>query len=201
MHKIIRFFRRVFRGEDILLVPQTKKQWDSQFAAGIWDRLLEGQPNTGEIARRIGEYAERKGGTIRVLDVGCGNGGLARLIVGNPRIEYVGTDISSSAIARAREAAPAGTFIEGSAAYPPERAGTFDIIVFNEILYYLDPETVLANYRSCADPGTEVHISIVRSWRSRFLWRRIRHFVRISRFTAIAGYDKNRWDIATGAFI
>lgn len=195
------FLGRILRGEDVLLVPQTKEHWDSQFAAGTWDRLAERQPNTIEIARLISEHAEKKGFVMHVLDVGCGNGGLARLIARDERIAYAGTDISSVAIASAREAVPEALFIEGDVSSLPPDSDRYDIIVFNEVLYYMDPKTALPRYRAYAGPDTQVVISIISSWRSFFLWRRIRRFVRVSKFFTVVGYDKNRWDIATGTFI
>lgn len=201
MHRFFRLLGRIVHGEDILLVSQDKGQWDHQFSSGTWDRLLRDQPNTTLIAKRIRERARAKDGKARVLDVGCGNGGLAVLLAEDPNIDYVGIDIAASAIAAAQGVAPQGVFIEADAAQPPRDLGVFDILVFNEVLYYLDPKTVLPNYRLCAGLGTEVHISIVRSWRSLLLWRRIRRFVLISKFITITGYDKNRWDIATGTFI
>src|SRR3989344_6515800 len=142
MNRFLKFLGRVSRGEDVILVLQTKEHWDRQFAAGKWDRLQEGQANTAEIARFILEYANAKRKTIRVLDVGCGNGGLARLITGDPSIAYTGIDISETAIATARAATPEGRFIVADAEHPPEDLGVFDVLVFSELLYYLDPRIV-----------------------------------------------------------
>lgn len=200
-HKFFGLLSRLVRGEDILLVPQATEQWNRQFSSGTWDRLVRNQPNTTRIAEHVLERVRAKAGITRVLDVGCGNGGLAALIAKDPSIDYVGIDIAASAIDIAREASPQGTFIEANAAQAPHDLGIFDMLVFNEFLYYLDPRIVLANYRACADAQTYVYISIVRSWRSWFLWRRIRRFLRISRFESIPGYQGNQWDIAIGTFI
>lgn len=192
------FFARILRGEDIVLVPQTKERWERQFATGRWNRLQEGQANTAEIARLILEYARTKSGRIRVLDVGCGNGGLARLIAS--ATDYTGIDIAESAIAPARTATPQGTFFVGDAEHPREDIGTFDVLVFNELLYYLDPRTVLPRYRIHANSGAQVYISMVSFWRSWFLWRRIKRVIRLPRSFRVGNGKRNEWDIAIGFF-
>jgi len=198
IHKLSEFIGRIFRGEDMVLVPQTKEQWERQFVDGRWDRLQKGQANTTEIAQRISDYADTKGGRIRVLDVGCGNGGLAHLIA--QKVEYTGIDIAVSAIASARALAPQGTFLVADAANPPEDLGVFDILVFNEVLYYLDPRAMLTRYRMYASAGAQVYISIVRFWRSPLLWRRIKQNLRLDK-RFVAKDSVHRWDIAIGHFV
>lgn len=197
--RIYGFVRRFLRGEDIVLVSQTKEQWERQFAAGTWERLKEGQPNTIELARLISEYANTNDRRIRVLDVGCGNGGLARLIADT--VDYTGIDISTLAIASAHKVAPHGTFIAGDAMNPDKNLGVFDAIVFNELLYYLDPRILLPRYRIHADFNTLIYISVVRFWRSWFIWRRIRSVLHIERSITIGHPISGQcWDIATGHF-
>ncbi len=193
------FFTRIFHGEDVVLVSRTKEQWDSQFTDGKWDRLQEGQSNTIEIARLVSDYARESGKTIRVLDVGCGNGGLARLIAGDPSIDYTGIDVSEAAVARAREVSPQGTFIVGDAMNPPENLGVFDVLVFSELLYYLDPRIVLPHYRTHANAGAQIYISIIRFWRSWFLWRRIKQHLLIAKRFVVKDAS-HRWDIAIGTY-
>lgn len=193
------FVSRLLLGEDVVLVQQTKEQWERQFADGTWDRLKEGQPNTIELARLISEYASTRKTPVRVLDVGCGNGGLARLIADT--VDYTGIDIATLAIASAREVAPRGTFIACDATSPPENLGVFNAIVFNELLYYLDPRIVLPRYRGLADSDAQIYISVVRFWRSWFIWRRIRTVLHIERSMSVRHPISGQcWDIATGHF-
>ena len=198
MNRFLKFFGRVSRGEDVILVPQTKEHWDRQFAAGRWNRLQTGQANTSEIACLILDYAQTKPERIRVLDVGCGNGGLARLIAG--AVNYTGIDIAESAVVSARAVAPRGTFIVGDAMNPSENLGIFDVLVFSELLYYLDPRIVLPHYRTHANAGAQIYISIIHFWRSWFLWRRIKqHLLIAKRF--ITNDAMHCWDIAVGTYI
>ncbi len=198
--RIFGFLSRLFLGEDVVLVQQTKEQWERQFADGTWDRLLEGQPNTIELAKLISEYARTRGTPVRVIDVGCGNGGLARLITGDSGIDYTGIDIAEAAVASAREVAPRGTFIVGDAMNPPEDLGVFDVLVFNELLYYLDPRIILPRYRIHANSDARVYISVVRFWRSWFLWRRIKQNPRFYKQFIVKGASR-RWDIAICTYL
>lgn len=197
--KVSNFLSRLLLGEDVVLVRQTKGQWERQYADGAWDRLKEGQPNTIELARLISEYARTRGMPVRVLDVGCGNGGLAHLIA--DKVDYTGIDISTLAIASARKVAPRGTFIACDAMSSNKNLGVFDAIVFNELLYYLDPRTLLPYYRTHADSNTLVYISVVRFWRSWFIWKRIRSVLRIGRLVTVRHPISGQcWDIAIGHF-
>lgn len=184
----------------MVLVQQTKEQWERQFADGTWDRLQEGQPNTAELARLISEYADMRGTPVRVLDVGCGNGGLAKLIATEPGIDYTGIDISETAITAARMVAPKARFIAANAEQPPSDIGTFDVFVFNEVLYYMNPDRVLLRYHIHAKKDARIFISMLRFWRTPFIFHRIRRHLRID--TRLSVVDRShRWDIVSGHFL
>ncbi len=76
------------------------------------------------------------------LEVGCGNGELARRLA--PLCDsYHGVDAVERALVAARRAVPAGTF---SRMMLPARLpeGAHDLIVLSEILYFLDAEGIAA---------------------------------------------------------
>lgn len=198
--RIFGLLLRIFRGEDIIIVPQTKEQWERQFASGRWDRLQEGQPNTAELARLISEYASTRRTSVRVLDVGCGNGGLAQLLCKEPGIAYTGIDISDTALATARSVAPNANFISANAEQPPPDIGVFDALVFNEVLYYMNPDRVLPRYRLYAATDARILISMLHFWRTPFVSHRIRHHLRIDARFRVAN-RLHQWDIATGHFL
>lgn len=198
--RALRFFHRLFSGQDVILVRQTREEWERQFSVGTWDRLQEGQPNTIELARLIFDYAKKRGGTIRVLDVGCGNGGLARLLDKESGIAYTGIDISEMALAAARAAAPNARFIAADAEQSqPDDIGAFDALVFSEVLYYMNPDRVLPRYRLYATTNARVFISVLRFWRTPFIFHRIqRHLCIDARFRVA---DRARhWDMTIGHF-
>lgn len=198
LKRILGFLQRLLRGEDVVLVSHTREQWEQQFAAGKWNRLQEGQPNTAELARLIFDYADTKGGRLRVLDVGCGNGGLARLIADT--VDYTGIDIATSAITSAREVAPHGTFIVGDAMNPPENLGVFDVVVFNEVFYYMNPDRSLSRYHIHATADARIFISVLHFWRTPFVFQRIRRYMHFDTRFYVSD-DVCRWDIAVGHFI
>ena len=171
LYRARNILRKLLSGEDVITIVHNVNEWDAQYTDGRWERLKQEQKNTKAIATHICEEAQ-KNPTLRVLDVGCGNGGLTQLIhscVGT----YVGTDISSVALEEARLIAPKVALHVCDAANPPSDLGIFDVIVFNEILYYTNPEIVLRAHQQYAHTDTTIIISIVRHWRSLFLWRKI----------------------------
>lgn len=78
----------------------------------------------------LGRYAH-------TLEIGCGNGELARRLI-QRSAAYTGIDAVKAALETARVSVPEGTFLEAflPCDLPP---GPFDLIVLSEILYFLDP--------------------------------------------------------------
>ncbi|WP_439533248.1 class I SAM-dependent methyltransferase [Polymorphobacter sp.] len=101
---------------------------------------------------------------MRVLDIGCGNGDLSRLIAGlvGPTGEVVAMDRSEEALSLARAIDPA----IGAAAIDYRRIdlaepiadiGRFDAIVGRRVLMYLpDPAATLAGFARLANPGAVI---------------------------------------------
>ena len=192
--------RRLLRGEDISRIHLSKDQWERQFTEGTWDRLVDDQPNTMALMQLI-ENSLQGRTHARVLDVGCGNGALALQIQARSLpVYYVGIDLAEAAIAEAKLRVPTFEFRVQDAEYPPADIGSYDVLVFNEVLYYVDTARVLARYVASVRPEASIMISIYRSPRSWLLWKRIASVVRIThreRVRATAG--RTQWDIAVGA--
>ena len=83
----------------------------------------------------------------RILDMGCGGGTLCRSLAQFKLESYTGVDISNYAIERNISASDNGTkgqgisisYVESSLqSYTPPPRTSFDVIAFNEVLYYLD---------------------------------------------------------------
>lgn len=186
---------RLFRGEDIVIVRQSTQIWDEQYRKGVWDRLTYLPPNTRYLAEVI-----RNSGVKNIFDIGCGNGGIAKaLLPFSEGVRYTGIDISEVAIAQGRKIAPSARWIIGDLAHPPEDINQAEMIIFNEVLYYVDLTLVLPVYALRAKKEAIIVISILRSWRTPFLWRRIRRLVSIQKVQQIYG-DSNIFDIGLGAF-
>lgn len=89
-------------------------------------------------------YAEAGG----ILDVGCGEGSLLDFISRESQKAYVGIDISREAIRAARSKRPQGRFVHALAhSFQPRRAGAkFNLVIFSDVLYYIDHESTLLRY-------------------------------------------------------
>ena len=111
-------------------------RWDAEYDVGGWSHLAGAQ----EAARNqvIASLQARLRPGAQVLDVGCGEGVLARTLLPGRYRSYLGIDLSSVAVARAAErATPPMRFevADGATFHTDER---FDVIAFNESLYYFD---------------------------------------------------------------
>ena len=90
------------------------------------------------------------------LEIGCGNGALARHlapICGS----YTGIDTVARAVAAAQVRVPAARFIQ--ATYPCDLAGSdYDLIILSEVLYFLTPAVIrhLARNLVAAAPGADL---------------------------------------------
>ncbi len=153
-------------------------RWNRSYAEGHWDFLdsLQQRPRHYVIAgmlRALGEDASR------VLDVGCGTGALTAHLPGNV-CDYVGLDVSSEAVRICDEKfgpSTAHTFVASAfEAYVPQEP--FDVIVFNEMLYYYPVRRipdVIGRARGLLAPGGSIVVSVhERSLKKRPVWKRLR---------------------------
>ncbi|CCD85676.1 Putative S-adenosyl-L-methionine (SAM)-dependent methyltransferase [Bradyrhizobium sp. ORS 285] len=98
----------------------------------------------------------------RILDVGCGCGGLSIALAGQvaPGGSVLGVDISAPMLARAREVAPANLpveFVLADATVHPFPPANFDLLVSRfGVMFFADPVTSFANLRRALKPGGRV---------------------------------------------
>ncbi|WOS66705.1 class I SAM-dependent methyltransferase [Sinorhizobium fredii] len=79
---------------------------------------------------------------LRVLDIGCGSGGLARELIA-AGADVCGIDPEPTAIQTAKETAPPGRFTIASAEALPFASGTFDAAVMVNALHHV-PEPLMS---------------------------------------------------------
>jgi 2-polyprenyl-6-hydroxyphenyl methylase/3-demethylubiquinone-9 3-methyltransferase len=117
-------------------IPVSPTKWEAQYAAGAWDYL-------GDL-KELGRYSV-VAGYIRflkpggaVLNVGCGAGTLLGGLDESAYSRFVGIDISETAIRKAssRSSGKAAFVCADAETYQPGES--FDVIVFNETLYYFE---------------------------------------------------------------
>lgn len=126
-------------------IPVNREEWDAQYQTGKWSFL----DKADELVRykAIIDYIEyfKPGGVV--LDVGCGDGILLKHYKPYRYAKYVGLDISKAALDKLMPKADEKTkFIQVDAeTYKPTEL--YDVIVFNETLYYFhDPLKVFQRY-------------------------------------------------------
>ena len=116
--------------------PVWKKRptWDEQYLNGKWDGLA----SECEEARfdPLRKFVEAHAANSRILEIGCGEGILQSRPDPSIYAHYLGIDISSVAIERARQLQQSRTrYLVGDMdTFQPDEQ--FDIIIFNESLYY-----------------------------------------------------------------
>jgi SAM-dependent methyltransferase len=143
--------------------------WDREYRDGAWDHLSEIR-NVAGLAAVMGYCQPLAPRTI--LDAGCGEGLLAAKLKLLPYEHYLGLDISAEAVARATaRLGDARTRFTVADLHGFESAERFDLIIFNQSLYYLsDPAAVLARYAAMLDANGRFILSMADMPRTRALW-------------------------------
>ena len=139
-------------------IPVSREVWDSQYMAGRWDYMAQLR-ELNRYSVIIGYLQHLKiGGSI--LDVGCGEGNLLKRLCPEWYSKYLGIDISQVAIEKAcQKVNEKSVFINDDAErYEPKEM--FDVIIFNESLYYFyNPVKTVENYVSMLNADGIIIIS------------------------------------------
>lgn len=156
--------------------PKSKGAWDDQYKRGDWDymgRLQESSRYFAIVGYMTLLQLQKEGA---ILDVGCGEGILYERTKHLGYL-YTGIDISEVAILRlqARHRDALAAFITADAdLYVPNPF--FDLIVFNESLYYLqEPLKSLRRYATALKPhGVLILSTYMSSRRARAILRDVK---------------------------
>ena len=93
----------------------------------------------------------------RVVDIGCGRGGLAGWLA-RQGADVLGVDVQVEAVARARAAGIAA--VAAAADALPLADGTVEVaVVFNSLHHFLDPAAALAEARRVLAPGGVLYVA------------------------------------------
>lgn len=118
----------------------TKGEWENEFSSGKWNGL-EFSPLERARHAVIGMFLQHFSPEGEILDVGCGLGTTTDFLNLNQKSRYLGIDISETAISEARKSKNANFTVTDFLQFPTERK--FDVILFNEVLYYLEEEAAI----------------------------------------------------------
>lgn len=100
----------------------------------------------------------------RIYDLGCGPGGVARLLAERwPAAELIGVDAAPAMLAEARAALPSARFLEADlAAWRPEKPA--DLLFSNAALQWLpDPTAAMRRLLGCLAPGGVLAVQMPRN--------------------------------------
>jgi 2-polyprenyl-3-methyl-5-hydroxy-6-metoxy-1,4-benzoquinol methylase len=156
----------------------TSDDWDREYASGTWKRLEA----IDELAHYsvIGGYAAAVSPRT-LLDVCCGHGVLASRLKALPYQRYAGIDLSQRAINEAMERfGDERTFFRVADAREFQSAEAFDLIIFNECLYYLGtPREVIRRYSELLAPRGRIIVSMWTAPQNRAVWAEIEPIITV----------------------
>jgi trans-aconitate methyltransferase len=176
--------------------PVPKGALDAEYQSGNWDHFFK----FSELPRNLvlaGAIHHHFPESPRVLDLGCGSGRLATVFRHYPFRSFLGIDLSTEAIARARALGlPRMEFEEGDFETWRPR-GAFEAISFNECIGYArDPAATLEAFRPHLAPGGLFFVSHFRFGSYAAQWRRLeRVAVTVDAAAVTTGDGRQTWDI------
>jgi len=171
MRSMLGRIRRLVRRRD--WEQHSVDEWNRQYTSSAW-RYLSGLEQTPRYAV-IEAWRRRLKPSGSVLDLGCGEGVLFEHIAADEGVDYTGVDLAQAAIDAAahkiRDAACERFVCADLATFEPPAGSAFDVIVFNEVLYYLaDPVAIVRRYRGVLAAGGLVIVSVFhtnrRTWKA-----------------------------------
>jgi 2-polyprenyl-6-hydroxyphenyl methylase/3-demethylubiquinone-9 3-methyltransferase len=151
--------------------------WDQQYRDGIWRRLRRIE-NLAGLAMILGycEFLDPKS----ILDVGCGEGLLAHKLRSRAYKDYLGVDVSDEAILQAQHLANDRTRFTVAQAESFDPGRTFDVIIFNQCLYYMaEPAAILMRYQKFLVPQGRLIVSMYDTPRTRAAWRDVKRVMQV----------------------
>ena len=140
---------------------QSEGKWNKEWKSGAWTYMETIPVERSRIAVIGGVFIPMFAGTnASVLDIGCGEGSIADFLTDSAKQKYVGVDLAKEAIIAAKKArGPPLKFVHAAAhQFTPHHK--FDVVVFSDVLYYVEHEKVLKQYEGYLNPNGVIIISI-----------------------------------------
>lgn len=109
--------------------------WNYKYAIGKWNKM----GTEADRYQAIVTYIQKSSVTPpRILDLGCGYGALLEYLPKDAYATYLGVDLSDTAILKARKKKYPNAIFKVADLHQFKTEEKFDLLVFNEVLYYLD---------------------------------------------------------------
>jgi len=173
-----------------------KYRFNLQYAAKKWDGL-SGLPELSRYGIITG-YAKYFHKGRRVLDLGCGEGVLQQKFAATDYSYYLGVDFSEVAIENAKKNEDGKThFIVGDLNKLTVE-GNFDVIIYNESLYYVsNPKNALQSLLKNLNPGGVFIISTVNKDgnENEGFWKKFEDVIELIDNTKIINNDVRSWTV------
>jgi SAM-dependent methyltransferase len=144
--------------------------FDQLYRSGRWDHL--DKDHSKEVVKVVEKYANKG----RILDMGCGPGILVSLLNAGSFEYYRGVDASSEAIALAQKRKSEKVHFETGDIQNYKCSDNFDLIVFDESLYYVPffRYQILKRYARWLRPGGTFIVTVADP-------HRFKHMIKIIR--------------------
>lgn len=142
---------------------QSESKWDKEWRSGAWNYMDKIAVERSRIAVIGGVFVPMHGSAnASVLDIGCGEGAISDFLPLHQQSKYVGLDLSKEAILAAKKArGPPRKFVHANLYdFSPRNGQKFDVIVFSDVLYYVEYEKALRQYAEYLNPNGIFIISI-----------------------------------------
>jgi 2-polyprenyl-3-methyl-5-hydroxy-6-metoxy-1,4-benzoquinol methylase len=125
--------------------------WENEFASGSWEYLAKIPVERARNSVICGVFALQHAPRGKILDVGCGEGVLSDYLNEEQKKNYTGIDLSHEAIKIAKKRREMLSFMQADAStFAPPPGQTYDMIVFNEMLYYMNHKEIIEKYSAPA---------------------------------------------------
>jgi trans-aconitate methyltransferase len=204
METYLSLIRRVFRRAKFEILdkprglgrPICAQVWNADYQAGNW-RHLESLSEHAHYSI-IASYIAAFGTNADVLDMGCGAGVLTRYLYPSSYRHYCGVDVSTAAIGQAMRFGSDGVieFKQGNFdTWISENR--FDIIVFNESLYYArDARATLERFIDTLSPNGWLIVSMHHYGSHHYaVWRRVETAFSVMHSTHVENEKGQKWSI------
>ena len=155
----------------------SKRTWEKEFSSGEWEGL-DSAPSERARHAIIGMFLNYFCPDGKILDVGCGLGTTTDFLNPAQSSKYLGIDISETAVSEAVRRKKMNFRSIDFLEFPVHEK--FNVIIFNEVLYYLDEEAAVKHSLNLLEEDGFIIVSLYRQknmhYNDKSIWRICRKY-------------------------